>query len=112
MRTGIIVAQTNDPCYQQYEVVPATPLVTSEVLREETDLWMDVKQGMSLALQEMRVDKVVPLKPPKKSESALIRKRMAAKEREKAPTPITEEKETDSLSTSTSQQMSVENTQM
>ena len=48
----------NNPFYQQYEVVPATPLVTSEVLREETDLWMDVKQGMSLALQEMRIDKV------------------------------------------------------
>lgn len=92
----------------QYEVVPATPLVTSEVLREETDLWMDVKQGMSLALQEMRVDKVLPLKPPKKSESALIRKRMAAKEREKAPTPIEEEQD----NSSTSGQMSVENTQM
>merc|ERR1712183_369898 len=92
----------------QYEVVPATPLVTSEVLREETDLWMDVKQGMSLALQEMRVEKVLPLKPPKKSESALIRKRMAAKERGKAPTPIEEEQD----SSSTSQQMSVENTQM
>merc|ERR1712038_2136265 len=92
----------------QYEVVPATPLVTSEVLREETDLWMDVKQGMSLALQERRVDKVLPLKPPKKSESALIRKRMAAKEREKAPTPIEEEQDI----SPTSGQMSVENTQM
>ena len=50
--------KNDDLCSQQYEVVPATPLVTSEVLREETDLWMDVKQGMSLALQEMRVDKV------------------------------------------------------
>ena len=93
---------------------------------------MDVKQGMSLALQEMRVDKVrhfsimallivhnhgnhnhvrrqvLPLKPPKKSESALIRKRMAAKEREKAPTPIEEEQD----NSSTSGQMSVENTRM
>jgi len=92
----------------QYEVVPATPLVTSEVLREETDGWMDVKQGMALALQEMRVEKVLPLKPPKKSGSALMRKRMAAKERGEAPTTIEEEKE----SGTRSQQMSVENTQM
>jgi len=42
----------------QYEVVPATPLVTSEVLREETDQRTDVKQGLALALQEMRVDQV------------------------------------------------------
>ena len=54
----IFLVNNDDLCSQQYEVVPATPLVTSEVLREETDLWMDVKQGMSLALQEMRVDKV------------------------------------------------------
>ena len=47
---------------QQYEVVPATPLVTSEVLREETDQWTDVKQGLSLALQEMRVDQVREVK--------------------------------------------------
>jgi len=92
----------------QYEVVPATPLVTSDVLREETEGWMEVKQGMALALQEMRVEKVLPLKPPKKSESALIRKRMAAKGRGEAPTPIEEEKEAGS----SSQQMSVENTQM
>ena len=47
---------------QQYEVVPDTPLVTSEVLREETDQWTDVKQGLSLALQEMRVDQVREVK--------------------------------------------------
>ena len=45
--------------------------------------------------------------------SALVRKRMAAKEREmKAPTPIVEEKDTDSQRASPAQQMSVENTQM
>merc|ERR1711936_213142 len=98
----------------QYEVVPATPLVTSEVLREETDHWLEVKQGLALALQEMRVNQeTVTLKNPKNSVSALVRKRMAAKEREmKAPTPIVEEKDTDSQRASPAEQMSVENTQM
>jgi len=96
----------------QYEVVPATPLVTSEVLREETDQWTDVKQGLSLALQEMRVDQdqALKLKNPKNSVSALMRKRIAAKEREKAPTPIDEEGDTDSGRASPD--ISVENTQM
>jgi len=92
----------------QYEVVPATPLVTSDVLREEGEQWMDVKQGMALALQEMRVDqdKSVTLKNPKNSVSTLARKRMAAKERQNVP-PIEEEKTTEQP-----QQISVENTKM
>merc|ERR1711874_801207 len=98
----------------QHEVVPDTPLVTSKVLSEETDHWLEVKQGLALALQEMRVNQeTVTLKNPKNSVSALVRKRMAAKERErKAPTPIVEEKDTDSQRASPPQQMSVENTQM
>merc|ERR1719150_3643577 len=101
-------------CYQQHEVVPDTPLVTSKVLSEETDHWLEVKQGLALALQEMRVNQeTVTLKNPKNSVSALVRKRMAAKEREmKAPTPIVEEKDTDSQRASPAKQMSVENTQM
>ena len=54
----MIFIQSDILCSQQYEVVPATPLVTSDVLREETEGWMEVKQGMALALQEMRVEKV------------------------------------------------------
>ena len=54
----IIFIQPDIVCSQQYDVVPATPLVTSDVLREETEGWMEVKQGMALALQEMRVEKV------------------------------------------------------
>ena len=39
-------------------MVPQTPLLTSDVLKEENETWPDVQQGMSLALQEMRVDQV------------------------------------------------------
>ena len=39
-------------------MVPDTPLVTSKVLSEETDHWLEVKQGLALALQEMRVNQV------------------------------------------------------
>jgi len=61
----------------QYDVVPATPLVTSDVLREETEQWQDVQQGMSLALQEMRVeDQGLTLKNPSDSKSSLLKKRM------------------------------------
>ena len=43
---------------QQYNAVPPTPLLTSDVLKEENEQWPDVQQGMSLALREMRVDQV------------------------------------------------------
>ena len=39
-------------------MVPQTPLLTSDVLKEENEQWPDVQQGMSLALREMRVDQV------------------------------------------------------
>ena len=38
--------------------MPPTPLLTSDVLKEENELWPDVQEGMSLALREMRVDQV------------------------------------------------------
>ena len=44
--------------FQQYNAVPPTPLLTSDVLKEENELWPDVQEGMSLALREMRVDQV------------------------------------------------------
>merc|ERR1719384_372506 len=40
----------------QYNTVPQTPLLTSQVLKEETEQWTDIQQEMSLALGEMRVD--------------------------------------------------------
>ena len=39
-------------------MVPQTPLLTGDVLKEENEQWQDVQQGMSLALREMRVDQV------------------------------------------------------
>ena len=45
--------------FQQYNAVPPTPLLTSDVLKEENEQWPDVQQGMSAALREMRVDQVL-----------------------------------------------------
>jgi len=64
----------------QYNAVPPTPLLTSDVLKEENELWPDVQEGMSLALREMRVDQDQPftVKNPKlDSNSALAKKRRA-----------------------------------
>ncbi len=41
---------------QQYTAVPQTPLLTSQVLKEENEQWPEVQQEMSQALREMRVD--------------------------------------------------------
>jgi len=73
----------------QYNAVPPTPLLTSDVLKEENEQWPDVQQGMSLALREMRVDQDQPftVKNPKlDSNSALAKKRRA-----KAPPTIQEQ---------------------
>jgi len=64
----------------QYDAVPPTPLLTSDILKEETEQWPDVQQGMSVALREMRVDEdqTITIKNPKfNSNSALAKKRMA-----------------------------------
>jgi len=76
------------PWISRYDVVPDTPLVTSSVLREESDTWQEVQDGMSVALQEMRVDQDtgMMLKNPKQnSNSALVKKRMAAKMKNQSP---------------------------
>jgi len=76
------------PWISQYEVVPPTPLVTSDILREDTENWQEVQQGMSLALQEMRVeDQGMVLKDPKASKSSLLKKRKNLKQ----GSPIIEE---------------------
>lgn len=72
----------------RYDVVPDTPLVTSSVLREESDTWQEVQDGMSVALQEMRVDQDTGMmlkNPAKNSNSALVKKRMAAKMKNQSP---------------------------
>jgi len=69
----------------QYDIVPATPLVTSEVLREDLDQWQDVKQGMSAALQEMRVEDLTPkLKNPLDTKNKLKERREKAKRNQQA----------------------------
>ena len=71
--------------FQQYDIVPATPLVTSEVLREDLDQWQDVKQGMSAALQEMRVEDLTPkLKNPLDTKNKLKERREKAKRNQQA----------------------------
>merc|ERR1739848_518420 len=61
----------------QYTAVPETPLLTSKVLKEETEQWPEVQQEMSLALKEMRVDQenTTILKQPTDSNSILAKKR-------------------------------------
>merc|ERR1711997_900604 len=61
----------------QYTAVPQTPLLTSQVLKEETEQWPEVQQEMSLALKEMRVDpdKTTVVKNPLNSNSELAKKR-------------------------------------
>jgi len=78
----------------QYNAVPQTPLLTSDVLKEETEQWLDVQQGMSLALREMRVDQDQPfaVKNPKlDSNSALAKKRRAKTAGAVAPPTIREQ---------------------
>lgn len=61
----------------QFTAVPETPLLTSKVLKEETEQWPEVQQEMSLALKEMRVDteQTTMIKNPNNSNSALAKKR-------------------------------------
>ena len=63
---------------QQYTAVPQTPLLTSKVLKEETEQWPEVQQEMSQALKEMRVDQEAKIivKNPGKSSSKLAMKRL------------------------------------
>merc|ERR1719158_1507501 len=60
----------------QYNTVPQTPLLTSQVLKEETEQWPEVQQEMSLALGEMRVDPPpITVKNFKDSNASLLEKR-------------------------------------
>ena len=62
--------------FQQYTAVPQTPLLTSQVLKEENEQWPEVQQEMSLALKEMRVDhEGIVIKAPGNSSSKLAKKR-------------------------------------
>uniref|UniRef100_A0A0K2UZK8 non-specific serine/threonine protein kinase n=1 Tax=Lepeophtheirus salmonis TaxID=72036 RepID=A0A0K2UZK8_LEPSM len=61
----------------QYNTVPQTPLLTCDVLKEETAQWPDVQQEMSSVLREMRFDHDTnfTVKNPSNSDSALVKKR-------------------------------------
>merc|ERR1711935_58006 len=61
----------------QYTTVPQTPLLTSQVLKEETEQWPEVQQEMSIALKEMRVDpdQNFTVKSPANSNSKILEKR-------------------------------------
>merc|ERR1719219_687153 len=80
----------------QYTTVPQTPLLTSQVLKEETDQWPEVQQEMSLALKEMRVDpdQNFTVKNPVNSNSALAKKRRNKPGAPGVPSTITEQMST------------------
>ena len=79
----------------QYNTVPPTPLLTTEVLKEETEQWPDVQQGMSLALREMRVDQdtTITIKNPKTNPNSALAKKRMAKAGAPPPPPIQETEE-------------------
>ncbi|NXO27689.1 MAPK2 kinase, partial [Cisticola juncidis] len=63
-------------CWQQSMQVPQTPLHTSRVLKEEKDLWEDVKEEMTSALATMRVDyEQIKIKKIEDSSNPLLMKR-------------------------------------
>lgn len=56
--------------------VPPTPLHTSRVLKEEKDLWEDVKEEMTSALATMRVDyEQIKIKKIEDASNPLLQKR-------------------------------------
>ncbi|NWU40987.1 MAPK2 kinase, partial [Hylia prasina] len=72
-------------CWQQSMQVPQTPLHTSRVLKEEKDLWEDVKEEMTSALATMRVDyEQIKIKKIEDSSNPLLMKR---RKKANAPEP-------------------------
>ena len=56
--------------------MPQTPLLTSQVLKEENENWSDIQQEMSTALGEMRVDPPpITVKNFTDSNASLLQKR-------------------------------------
>uniref|UniRef100_A0A6Q2WS80 non-specific serine/threonine protein kinase n=1 Tax=Esox lucius TaxID=8010 RepID=A0A6Q2WS80_ESOLU len=66
----------NHPWINQSMEVPQTPLHTSRVLKEEQDVWEDVKEEMTSALATMRVDyEQIKIKTIEESSNPLLMKR-------------------------------------
>lgn len=60
----------------QPQMVPATPLVSAQVLREDKDTWVEVQDEMANALATMRVDyDQVQIKNIEDSSNAMLQKR-------------------------------------
>ena len=78
---------------QQYTAVPQTPLLTSQVLKEENEQWPEVQQEMSMALKEMRVDpdQNFTVKTPGSSNSSLAKKRRNKTAANTVPSTIDEQ---------------------
>ena len=61
---GTIEAVMNHPWIKKYDLVPATPLCTSSLLQEDTELMHEVQETMTIALSEMRLpDESTPKLP-------------------------------------------------
>ncbi|XP_006628629.1 MAP kinase-activated protein kinase 2 [Lepisosteus oculatus] len=66
----------NHPWINQSMEVPQTPLHTSRVLKEEKDVWEDVKEEMTSALATMRVDyEQIKIKTIQDASNPLLMKR-------------------------------------
>ncbi|KAG9467399.1 hypothetical protein GDO78_015026 [Eleutherodactylus coqui] len=66
----------NHPWIMQSMQIPPTPLHTSRVLKEEKDLWEDVKEEMTSALATMRVDyEQIKIKKIEDASNPLLQKR-------------------------------------
>lgn len=65
------------PWIKQYDLVPATPLFTSSLLKEDEDMMKEVQDSMTIALSEMRLpdEGQVRLKEVKLSDNPLLKKR-------------------------------------
>jgi len=95
----------------RYDVVPATPLVTCEILKEDDEAWTEAQQEMSQALTEMRVgDEVITIKTPGLGNSALAQKRKASAGAKKVSSAGSNEMEpiTEQMSVEADTQMSVD----
>ncbi|ESO03786.1 hypothetical protein HELRODRAFT_80203 [Helobdella robusta] len=60
----------------QHNLVPATPLVSAQLLREEQDMWVEVQAGITNELASMRVDyEQAKLKTLDESKNPILEKR-------------------------------------
>lgn len=71
-----IAEVTKNKWIAQHTLVPQTPLLSAQVLREEEDAWMDVQDEMTNALATMRVDyDQIHIKNVDESNNPILQKR-------------------------------------